>query len=66
MAESHLRSMKASQNKIDGTIQFLVGGLVIHFAEISHLSGSVQTLFNNFMLVQWLKFFFNFWEKFDP
>jgi hypothetical protein len=29
------RSMEASQNKSDVTIQFLVGGLVIHFAGIS-------------------------------
>jgi hypothetical protein len=49
--------MEASQNKSDVTIQFLVGGLVIHFAGIFHLSGSVQKLFKNFMLVQWLNFF---------
>jgi hypothetical protein len=58
--------MEASQNKSDVTIQFLVGGLVIHFAGIFHLSGSVQKLFKNFMLVQWLKIFFNFWGKYDP
>jgi hypothetical protein len=57
MAEIHFRSMEASQNKSDVTIQFLVGGLVIHFAGIFHLSGSVQKLFKNFMLVQWLKNF---------
>jgi hypothetical protein len=39
--------------KCDVTIQFLVGGLVIHFAGIFHLSFSVQKLFKNFMLVQW-------------
>jgi hypothetical protein len=39
--------------KCDVTIQFLVGGLVIHFAGIFHLSSSVQKLFKNFMLVQW-------------
>jgi hypothetical protein len=49
--------MEASQNKIDVTIQFLVGGLVIDFAGIFHLSCSVQELFKNFMLVQWLKIF---------
>jgi hypothetical protein len=49
--------MEASQNKCDVIIQFLVGGLVIHFAGIFHLSFSVQKLFKNFMLVQWLKFF---------
>jgi hypothetical protein len=53
--------MEASQNKSDVTIQFLVGGLVIHFAGIFHLSASVQKLFKNFMFVQWLKKFFNFW-----
>jgi hypothetical protein len=57
MAEIHFRSMEASQNKSDVTIQFLVGGLVIHFAGIFHLSCSVQKLFKNFMLVQWLKIF---------
>jgi hypothetical protein len=45
-------SMEASQNKSDATIQFLVGGLVIHFAGIFHLSCSVQKLFKNFMLLQ--------------
>jgi hypothetical protein len=39
--------------KCDVTIQFLVGGLGIHFAGIFHLSFSVQKLFKNFMLVQW-------------
>jgi hypothetical protein len=60
MAEFHFRSMEASQNKTDVTIQFLVGGLVIHFAGIFHLSCSVQKLFKNFMFVQWLKIFFQF------
>jgi hypothetical protein len=60
MAEIHFRSMEASQNESDVTIQFLVGGLVIHFAGIFHLSCSVQKLFKNFMLVQWLKNFFQF------
>jgi hypothetical protein len=49
--------METSQNKSDVTIQCLVGGLVIHFAGIFHLSSSVQTLFKNFMLVLWFKFF---------
>jgi hypothetical protein len=57
MAEIHFRSIEAPQNKSDVTIQFLVGRLVIHFAGIFHLSGSIQKLFKNFMLVQWLKFF---------
>jgi hypothetical protein len=55
--------MEASQNKSDGTIQFLVGGLVLHFAGIFHQSGSVQKLFKNFMFVQWLNNFVNFWGK---
>jgi hypothetical protein len=62
MAEIHFRSMEASQNKSDVTIQFLVGGLVFNFAGIFHLSGSVEKLFKNFMLVQWL-IFFNFWGQ---
>jgi hypothetical protein len=66
MAEIHFRSMEASQNKSDVTIQFLVGGLVIHFAGIFHLSCSVQKLFKNFMLLQWLKFFSIFGGKYDP
>jgi hypothetical protein len=43
--------------KSDITIQFLVGDLVIHFAGSFHVSYSVQKLFKNFMLVQWLNFF---------
>jgi hypothetical protein len=58
--------MEASQNKSDVTIQFLVGGLVIHFAGIFHLSASVQKLFKNFMFVQWLKIFSIFGGKYDP
>jgi hypothetical protein len=60
MAEFHFRSMEASQNKSDVTFQFLVGGLVVHLAGIFHLSGSVQKLFKNFLLVQWLKIFSQF------
>jgi hypothetical protein len=58
--------MEASPKKSGVTIQFLVGGLVIYFAGISHLSGSVRKLFKNFMLVQWLKFFQFFGGKYDP
>jgi hypothetical protein len=65
MAEFHFRSMEASQKKCDVTIQFLVGGLVIHFAGIFHLSFSVQKLFKNFILVQWL-IFSTFGGKYDP
>jgi hypothetical protein len=63
MAEIHFRSMEASQNKSDVAIQFLVGGLVVCFAGISHLSCSVQKLFKNFMLLQWLKKFLNSWGQ---
>jgi hypothetical protein len=66
MAEFHFRSIEASQMKCDVTMQFPVGGLVIHFAGISHLSFSFQKLFKNFMLVQWLKNFAIFGGKFDP
>jgi hypothetical protein len=66
MAEFHFRSMEASQNKTDVTIQFLVGGLVITLLEFSIYLASVQKLFKNFMFVQWLKNFFNFWGKYDP
>jgi hypothetical protein len=66
MAEFHFRSVEASQNQSDVTIQFLVGGLVIHFAGIFHLSGSVQKLLKNFLLVQWLKNFSIFGGKYDP
>jgi hypothetical protein len=65
MAEFHFRSMEALQNKTDVTTQFLVDGLVIHFAGIFQLSSSVQKLFNNFMPVQWLIFSI-FGGKFDP
>jgi hypothetical protein len=51
MAEFHFRSMEASDIESDVTIQFLVGGLDIHFARIFHLSCSVQKLFKNFMLL---------------
>jgi hypothetical protein len=60
MAEFHFRSMEASHIESDVTIEFLVGDLVIHFAGIFHLSFSVQKLFKNFMLVQWLKKIFQF------
>jgi hypothetical protein len=55
--------MEASHIVSDVTIEFLVGDLVIHFAGIFHLSFSVQKLFKNFMPVQWLKMFFNFWGQ---
>jgi hypothetical protein len=52
--------MEASDIESDVTIQFLVGGLDIHFAGIFHVSCSVQKLFKNFMLLQQLRNFFNF------
>jgi hypothetical protein len=58
--------MEASQKKCDVTIQFLVGGFVIHFAGIFHSSFSVQKLFKNFMLVQWLKIFSIFGGNLTP
>jgi hypothetical protein len=59
--------MEASHIESDVTIEFLVGELVIHFAGIFHLSFSVQKLFKNFMLVQWLKIFISiFGGKYDP
>jgi hypothetical protein len=58
--------MEAPQNKSDVTIQFLVGGLVIYSAGICHLSFSVQKLFKNFMLVQWLNFFSIFGANMTP
>jgi hypothetical protein len=51
-------------SKVDVTIQFLVGGLVIHFAGIFHVSCSVQKLFKNFMRLQQLRNFFNFGGKY--
>jgi hypothetical protein len=66
MAETHFWSMEASQNESDVTIQFLVGGLVIHFVGIFHISCAVQKLFKNFMLLQKLRNFFDFWGKYDP
>jgi hypothetical protein len=58
--------MQASQTKSNVTIQFLVGGSVIHFAGIFHLSASVQKSLKNFMLVQWLNFVSIFGGKYDP
>jgi hypothetical protein len=43
--------MDASPKNFDVTIQFLVAGLVVHFARIFHVPSSVQKLFKNFMFV---------------
>jgi hypothetical protein len=66
MRKSHFRPLEATQNKSDVTIQVLVGGSVIHFAGISHLSGFVQKLFKNFKLVQWLNCFQFFTANMTP
>jgi hypothetical protein len=42
------------------TIQFPVGGLVLHFAGIFRVSCSVQKLFKNFLILQQLRKYFNF------
>jgi hypothetical protein len=39
MAEIHFRSMEASQNKSDVTIQFLVGSFVIRFGFVFAAGG---------------------------
>jgi hypothetical protein len=58
--------MEASQNKSDVTVQFLVGGLVSHFAGIFRLSGSVQKLLKNVMLLQQLRNVSILGGKYDP
>jgi hypothetical protein len=58
--------MEALQKKCDITFQFMVGGLVIHFAGIFHLSFSVRKLFKNFMFLQWGKVFAILGGKYDP
>jgi hypothetical protein len=58
--------MEASQNKCDVTIQFLVGGLVIHFARIFHLSASVRfrsKVIQEFNVGAMIEIFFNFWRQ---
>jgi hypothetical protein len=55
--------MEAPQNKSDVTIQFLVGGLVIHFAGTFHLSFSVQKVIQDFYACAMVKIFFNFWGQ---
>jgi hypothetical protein len=52
--------------KTDVTTHFPVGGLVVQYAGIFHVSCSVQKLFKNFMLVQWLKFSFQFLGQIRP
>jgi hypothetical protein len=61
MAEFHFRSVEALDIESGITIQFLVGGLVVYFAGIFLLSCSVQKFFKNFMRLQQLRNFFQFW-----
>jgi hypothetical protein len=65
MAEIHFQPMEASNIESDVSIQFLVGGLVIHFAGIFHLSCSVKKLFKNLMLMQQLRVFSIFGGIYD-
>jgi hypothetical protein len=58
MAEFNFRSTEASDIESDVTIQFLVGGLDIHFAGIFHAFCSGQKLFKNFMFLQQRNFLF--------
>jgi hypothetical protein len=58
--------MEASQIESDVTIQFLVGGLVIHFAGIFHLSCFRSKVIQEFHAFAMVKKFFNFWGKYDP
>jgi hypothetical protein len=58
--------MEASQKKCDVTIQFLVGGLVIHFAGIFHLSFSFQKYSGISCLCNGEKIFSFFGGKYDP
>jgi hypothetical protein len=46
--------------KSDVAVHFLVGRLLIHLAGMFHLSGSVQKLHKNFMLLQQLRNIFQF------
>jgi hypothetical protein len=55
--------LEASDIESDVIIQFLVGVLVIQFAGIFHVSCSVQKLFKNFILLQQLRNFINFWGQ---
>jgi hypothetical protein len=55
--------MEASQKKCDVTIQFLVGGLVIHFAGIFHLFCLRSKVIQEFHACAMVKIFFNFWGQ---
>jgi hypothetical protein len=58
MAEIHFRSTEVLQNESDVTNRFRITTSIIHFVGISHLSLTVQELFNIFLQVQWWEFFF--------
>jgi hypothetical protein len=58
--------MEASDIESDVTIQFLVGGLVIHFAGIFHLSCFRSKVIQEFHACAVVKFFSIFGGKYDP
>jgi hypothetical protein len=60
MAEFHFRSIEALDIDSDVTVQFLVGGLVIHFTGIFHVSCSVQKLCKKFYAFEAVRKFFQF------
>jgi hypothetical protein len=61
-ADFHFLPMEASDIEGDVIIQFLVGGLVIHYTGLFHVFSCGQKLVKNFMLLQQLRSLFNFWE----
>jgi hypothetical protein len=66
MAEFHFWSMEASQNKSDGTIQFLVGGLVITLPEFSIYLVPLKSYSRISCLCNGQKKISIFGGKFDP
>jgi hypothetical protein len=59
--------METPQNKSDITIQFLVGGLVIHFAGIFHYFILLRSkVIQEFHACAMVKFFSMFGGKYDP
>jgi hypothetical protein len=58
--------MEASQNKSYVTIQFLVGGLVTHFAGIFDLSAFRSKVIQEFHVCAMVKKFSIFGGKYDP
>jgi hypothetical protein len=66
MAEFHFWSMEASQKKCVVTIQFLVGGLVIHFARNFPFIFLRSKVIQEFHACAMVKFFSIFGGKYDP